>query len=371
MIDIGKILKRSWHILWNYKMLWIFAIVLSIAVGGSAGGGGGGGGSGSGPTNGLRVSPETNGWPTCTTKSCTWFQETFRPLVVMAPETVRTLIVIGIVLAVLLLVLLAAMAFARYISETAIIRMVDEYERTGTKVGFRQGFRYGWSISAWRFFMIDVLVHLPLLVIGLLIALMGGIIYLTATHWHGAALAFVIIASVGSIFLIIFLAILIGAVLNLVRQFALRICAIEQVGVIESLRRAFQLAWKQWKNVGLMWLVMIGLGFAYGLAGLLAFILLIPIMILILILSIAAGVVAAALPALLAFWITSLLAPGPFPWIVAALVGIPFFVIVASLPWNLIGGWWELYKSNVWTLTYRELKVMPNHNGELPAAAQA
>ena len=29
MIDLGKIIKRAWHILWNYKVLWIFGILLA------------------------------------------------------------------------------------------------------------------------------------------------------------------------------------------------------------------------------------------------------------------------------------------------------------------------------------------------------
>ncbi len=33
MIDFGKILKRAWHILWNYKVLWIFGILLAITAG--------------------------------------------------------------------------------------------------------------------------------------------------------------------------------------------------------------------------------------------------------------------------------------------------------------------------------------------------
>ena len=33
MIDIGKILKRAWHILWNYRILWIFGILLAITPG--------------------------------------------------------------------------------------------------------------------------------------------------------------------------------------------------------------------------------------------------------------------------------------------------------------------------------------------------
>ncbi len=34
MIGFGKILKRAWHILWNYKILWIFGILLAITAGG-------------------------------------------------------------------------------------------------------------------------------------------------------------------------------------------------------------------------------------------------------------------------------------------------------------------------------------------------
>ena len=45
MIDIGKILKRAWHILWNYRILWIFGILLALT---HAGGSGGNSSSGSG-----------------------------------------------------------------------------------------------------------------------------------------------------------------------------------------------------------------------------------------------------------------------------------------------------------------------------------
>ena len=33
MIDFGKILKRSWYILWNYRVLWIFGLLLALTVG--------------------------------------------------------------------------------------------------------------------------------------------------------------------------------------------------------------------------------------------------------------------------------------------------------------------------------------------------
>ena len=37
-------------------------------------------------------------------------------------------------------------AIARYVSETAVIRMVDEYENTGTKMTVREGFR-DWMVA--------------------------------------------------------------------------------------------------------------------------------------------------------------------------------------------------------------------------------
>ncbi len=62
MINIGKILKRAWHILWNYRVLWIFGILLAITGAGRGGGGNGGGGSsGYQGNNGFQgVNPSTN-----------------------------------------------------------------------------------------------------------------------------------------------------------------------------------------------------------------------------------------------------------------------------------------------------------------------
>ena len=35
MLDIRKILQRSWQILWNYRTLWIFGFILALAIGGN------------------------------------------------------------------------------------------------------------------------------------------------------------------------------------------------------------------------------------------------------------------------------------------------------------------------------------------------
>ena len=52
------------------------------------------------------------------------------------------------------------MAIARYVSETAVIRMVDEYEATDSKMAIRQGFRIGWSRTSWRLFLINLIVNI-------------------------------------------------------------------------------------------------------------------------------------------------------------------------------------------------------------------
>jgi hypothetical protein len=36
-IDPIKIIKRAWYILWNYRALWVFGLVLALGAGSSAG----------------------------------------------------------------------------------------------------------------------------------------------------------------------------------------------------------------------------------------------------------------------------------------------------------------------------------------------
>src|SRR5436309_13429751 len=35
-MDPVKILQRAWHILWNYRTLWAFGLILALAAGGTA-----------------------------------------------------------------------------------------------------------------------------------------------------------------------------------------------------------------------------------------------------------------------------------------------------------------------------------------------
>lgn len=41
-LNIGKILTRSWQIIWKHKILWVFGILAGFASGRSSGNNGGG-----------------------------------------------------------------------------------------------------------------------------------------------------------------------------------------------------------------------------------------------------------------------------------------------------------------------------------------
>jgi hypothetical protein len=69
----------------------------------------------------------------------------------------------------------------------------------------------------------------------------------------------------------------------------------------------------------------------------------------------AAAVVSGGLPAMLAYAVTGLIAQGATPWIAAAIVGVPVFLLVMALPLALVGGLVQTFQSSTWTLTYREL----------------
>ena len=103
----------------------------------------------------------------------TWFQQNIEPLVLHPDQHIATFVWIGVGLLLFILIVgVILLAFIRYPTETAVIRMVDEYERTGVKVGFRQGWKLGWNRRAFRIWVIDLIVSLPAF---LLLAVLGGL----------------------------------------------------------------------------------------------------------------------------------------------------------------------------------------------------
>jgi len=360
MIDIGKILKRSWHILWNYRVLWIFGILLALTAGGN------------GAANSIRYQfSGNNGYnpnfqPGPFLRELTdWFNQNISPLFEHPDQHVTTFIWIGVAFLLFLLIVGAIASILRYVSETAVIRMVDDYEQTGTKVGFKQGWKMGWNRRAFRMWVIDLVVNLPVILFIALLVGLGVLFFISVTNGNNALAIGGTIAAIGCAFLFIFFAfIALMVFLGLLRQFFVRAAALEEAGISESFHRGWALFKNNWKSAALMWLVMLGVGIGYGIAGMILFFLLIPAY---LILILPAALVA-AIPAAIALGFTSIFTCGPLAWIVAILVALPIFLMVTLAPLILVSGWYMIYKSSVWTLTFQEIKaletVKPN---EIPA----
>lgn len=363
MLDIKKILSRSWHILWNYRMLWVFGFILALTVAGASGSNGGSNSSNrNNGDNRFNIQPgqEWQGLKgeTPREKMSDAFRQAGEAIAkVRAQYPVESRMVIGLIITFIVMVVIFSIigAFLRYTAEAATIRMVNEYEQSNIKVGFRQGWKYGWSSAAWRLFLINFLINLPGLVLLGILVLIGWWIATAALSGIQATLITSLIAGIGLAFIAILVTIVVMVVLYLVRDFAWRFSVLENFGVFEALSQSVALIRRNVKNVGLMWLVMIGIKIAWGVAFL---ILIIPLLIVSVITGIG-GLLVAIVPGLLTAMVASLLsAPDYWPWIFAALISLPLFASVTFSPVLLVRGWSLTYESSVWTLTYREIKTL-------------
>jgi hypothetical protein len=340
-----NILKRALNITVNYRALWIFGMLLALTTG--SGNGGNGNMSGSSGNNGSNGNTDFS-WHNP-------FDEFSEP----SAEVVNMWIGIAIGLACLVLVLIVIGSIARYVSETALIRMVNEGENSGNQLTIREGFRLGWSRAAWKMFLMDFLTSLAFLVAFLVVLAIAGLPFLV---WLTENTPLQVIGSIiggGLLLLVIFAAILAGLALTLVIYFARRVCALEDLGVRDSLRRGYEIVKGRLGDIFMMGVIMFGLGLVWALV-------VIPVFLAIVVLA----ALVAGLPALLAGSIAGFFTTGHTPWIVAAIVGGPIFLILVILPSTLIGGWQNVFSSATWTLTYREALALEQIKTDVEPAVE-
>jgi len=363
MIDYGKILKRAWHILWNYKILWIFGILLALTVGGGGAERGGSRYLFDVPSRGNNgFNPGTYQPGQFLRQLGAWVEKNIVPVFEHPEQYVTTLIWIGAALLLLIIVTAVIFTILRYVSEAAVIRMVDEYEQSGEKRGFKAGWKMGWSRRAFRMWVIDLVISLPVILFVTLLFGLGVLFFVSAMNGNFALAFGGMVTAIGCTFLFMFALIILMVFLGLLRQFFMRVAALENASIGESFRQGWQMFKNNWKNAALMWLIMLGIGIGCATAGFILIIILIPVFIL----TGLAGLIVAAIPGLIAFGITSIFASGPLAWIIGILAALPFFFMVLGSPLLLIGGWMHIFQSSVWTLTYRELKILDaNMPGEV------
>ncbi len=356
MFDIGTKIKRAWNMVWKYKMLWLMAVLFVLFGGAGSSGGSGSGYNFSAPANGAQdfnFHPEqySANTPAWVFEMGTFFEEKVMPL--FTPDRlVGTILVMVAILLGFSIVMGLLTALVRYPAETAILRLVDHYEEDGSKAKFKQGWKLGWNIRAFRVWLIDLIIGAPALVV------VGGI-------GAGFALFLFNFADKGDIsrvpgmvalfilggFLIFVLAILMVFV-SVLREYIVRAIAIDGASVGEGFKQGWAMMAHNFKNTFLTWLVMLGINIGLGFALMIAFLLLIPVFAVLVI----PGAVVGAIPAAIAYGISVIFTSGFWPWLIAALIAMPFFFMVVFSPVTLIGGWVTLFSSSIWTQTYREMK---------------
>ncbi len=368
-MDYGRIIKRALEMGWRYRALWLFGVILALTT-----------------TNGFYWATGLNldeDWnragariPIKVDEDTTFYlpgeglaidltdpggisiqfdEEEWAELEELFTEVIpHDFWVLVIAVGVLLAGVILGGLIARYVAEAALIRMVSDAEGTGEAPGVRRGLRLGFSRSAGRLFLIDLLINLPLTVAVILLFLLALAPLLLWTSGSTAAGIVGTTFTAGLVFLAILLSFAVGLVLSPLVQVIRRACAVEGLGVIASIRRGFAVARGHLKETAIVWFIWIGIRLAWMFAMVPVFVVLLPVTLLFIVAGALLGAVSAVLVGgLLSLWVESAVA-----WIVGAVVGLPVLILVMIAPMLFLGGLVEVVKSSLWTLAYRELRAL-------------
>lgn len=322
-MDHFEILKRAFNATWRYRALWLFGILLALA-------GGGGGfnlfrcldaGGGGRDNFGFPADPDV--------------------LPQISDRMLTTVVVAAVVVGLILFVVLT---IARYIAQVALIGMVKEIEKTQT-TSVRNGFHLGWSRSAWRLFLINLVIGIPTAILALLLFAYGLSPLLLLLVEKPAVRILGVVAAISLTLLVILILIVLSAAINLLSQFFYRQCVLEKRGVFDSIREGFWMVRRNLSNVAVMWLLMFGVGLGWS-------VLMIPVFMVLLVLATLIG----GLPGVLIYTLTQSQAT-------AFIVGGIVWLIVLIVPSIFLSGLYAAFTSCVWTLIYLEVQAM----GEMEA----
>lgn len=234
-MDIGAVLTRAWEIIWKHKVLWIFGILAGCTGNGSSStsswSSSGGGGNGR-----------------------TW-EPGFRPIERFFSDILDWqlgAIILGLIL--ILLILIAIAIFLGTIGRVGLIRGAQQAEQGKETLIFGELFS-GSMPYFWRVFLLY-------LVVGLSFGLLAAAAAILVVFGSILTLGIGAICLVPMICLLVPVAWVIGVV---VQQSSVAI-VIENLGIMDGLRRGWELIKNNAGTYILMWLVLVlGIGLIGGL----------------------------------------------------------------------------------------------------------
>ncbi len=307
-MDYTGIIKKAAEITARHCALWLYGFLLALF----------GGGAGANFGQGFRA--VGNGGPPAG-------QPPFSPADAASSMWILLLVIAVVVFIVAWII---TGAIARYVSTAALVGMVRDVEETG-ETAVRDGWRWGWSVRAWRLFLIGLIVGIPLAVIAiLLVGMAASPLVLLFTKRPALQVGSVILAIV-LFLMVLLLLVIVGTLVGMVLEIVNRECVLGNHGVRDSLRRGIAQVRQRPRPVVTIGLILVGLGWLWGLF-------MIPTVVLI--------VGGAALPALITYAAAGGLG--------AALVGVPL-ILLALVVLSALNGLFITFRSTVWTLTYLDL----------------
>ncbi len=307
-MDFGEVLSSAWRIIWKHKILWIFGIF----AGCSRGGGGGGGNSGNqfSSRGGPNPYPQFNEFAN---QFGNWIGN-------------HLWVVALFILVVLVLFLLAL--FLGTIGRIGLIRGTFKADGGAEHLGFMEL----WDESLryfWRIFVLALLVGLAaLIVVFALVALGIGAAVLT----FGIGFLCVL-----PLFCVLFLALVFAGI---VIQQAEAAIVIENLGIMDGVRRGWDVVKTHLGPILLMWLILVVIGFVAGI------VIALPVLVVVIPAAIA---LAAANSQATTFDYTPLIVG-----LACCAVYFPFLLVLSGIL--------TAYVQSAWTLTYLRLtrpKVAP------------
>jgi hypothetical protein len=306
-----EILKQAFNISWRYRALWLFGFLLALC------GGGNGGGNFNFPGDMADLVDSQS----------------------MAGLHIDPGVIVAVIIGVICLVVLLAVigTVVQYVTRTALIGMVGQIKQTQA-VTVRDGWRYGWSKGTWRIFLINLVIGIPLFIISFILILMALSPLLLLLADQTAMTVLGIGLTVLAVILVIFLLIAVSVVIGPIQELSWRRAALDRRGVIVSLQEVIQLIKHRFKDVAVMWLLVFGVSLGWGLAALF----------IVLPASLLAALIIGGIPALLVY----LLSESVMGAAIAG--GLPGFLTLILVN-AVAAGFFLIYQSSIWTLTYLEL----------------
>lgn len=300
-MDIGRIFTRSLELMWQYKFLWIFALVMGLT---SAG------------ISGPNFSSQFN-------RSNNLFDFRVEPMLVVFA------IIIGLVMA---LMWLGLIFYFRFVARGALVDTVRAAEQQ-MQPTLRAAWQSGRKFYA-RLLGLGLLINVPLALGSIILILLGLTPLLTqiiARRGFGgmAARDFMLymLATLLPFGCVIACLIILGVVIHPIYEMAVRVIVLEDLPTRQGLRRGIERTRAQSGNVLVVYLLLIGARFGYGM---LTALVMVPLSV---------------------FGIIGVLGIFRDNWNALLVIGllalIPLWLFVGALE-----GIFQLFESNVWTEAY-------------------